>query len=68
MVVRLIDQLPIVFEEGYQDQSTRLEGMVSALCISYQDLALLKNYPCFHPCLQISVVGNSGRPKTNVGG
>ncbi len=35
MVVGSIDQLPVVFEEGCQNQSTHPKGMVSVLCTSH---------------------------------
>jgi hypothetical protein len=59
MIVGSTNQLPIAFEEGCRDQTTRLEGMVLTLCISNRDLILLKSYLRPHPYLQISVVGNS---------
>jgi hypothetical protein len=59
MIVGLINQLPIAFEEGCRDQTTRLEGMVLTLCISNRNLIFLKSYICPLPYFQISVVGNS---------
>ncbi len=68
MVVGSANQLPILFEEGCQNQSTHHEGMELTLCISNQDLIVLKSYLRPPPCLQISIVGNSGQLETNVKG
>ncbi len=48
MVIGLLNQLPIAFEKGYQDQLAHLEGMVSTLCTSHPNQVLLKSYPCLH--------------------
>jgi hypothetical protein len=37
MVIGLTNQLPIVFEEGHQDQLAHLKGMVSTLCTSHSN-------------------------------
>jgi hypothetical protein len=48
MVIGLINQLLAMFGEDYQGQSTHLKEMVSALCASRYDQALLKSYLPFH--------------------
>jgi hypothetical protein len=49
MIIRSTNQLPTIFEEGCQNQSARLEGIIPALCTSHKNLAVLKSYACFHP-------------------
>jgi hypothetical protein len=68
MVVGSTNQLLVAFEDGCQDQLAHLEEMVSTICTSHMNWALLKSYLRLHPHLWISVVGNSGQPETNVKG
>ncbi len=68
MVIGLIDQVPITFEEGFSDQSAHPERMVPIFCTSCQNPVRLKKCPHLHPCPRIRQFKTQidGKPKSKV--